>query len=416
MMTPQSESLLFSKTSRPFLIMWFGQAISLIGTGISRFALMIFAWEITGQATAVTIAGVASMIPGIVIGIFVGTLVDRWDRKFILIASDMFAGLTTLGLLVIEADGSLQLWHIYVALLIIGTAEAFQNPAYVASVTLMVSKSLYSRSSGLLTLATYLSTVASPILASILLPIAGLAGIFSLDILTFVFGVITMMLITIPQPKRQLDETSKQQSFWQESLFGMRYILNNPSLLSLTLVGLMWNMTESIGYPLIAPFILARTNGDEAILATVMSVMGVGGVIGGIIASVWSGFKRKIHNVLIGAVLTGILGDVLLGIGTTLPIWVIAGIGIEFFIPLSIGSMIAIWQIKIPVELQGRIFATRRVLAHTAGILITLAVGPLADHVFEPAMMPEGQLAPVFGRFIAPGQGAGMGLMLVQLC
>lgn len=129
-MITSSNGSLFAKASRPFLIMWFGQAVSLIGTGISRFALMIFAWEITEQATAITLAGVMSMLPAITIGIFAGTFVDRWNRKIILIVSDMIAGVATIGLLLIHSNNALELWHIYVALLIMGTVEAFQSPAY----------------------------------------------------------------------------------------------------------------------------------------------------------------------------------------------------------------------------------------------------------------------------------------------
>ncbi len=401
---------LFSRTSRPFLILWFGQAISLIGTGVSRFALLIFVWELTEQATAVTIAAVISQIPPIVIGVFVGTLVDRWNRKYILMASDTLAGIAIIALLIIELMGNLTLPHIYIAMLLLGISNAFQDPAYVASVTLMVPKSLYSRSSGLLTLAIYLADVVSPIIAGILLSILGLAGVLTLDILTFLFAIISIFKLKIPQPK---SENKMKPSFWQETVYGFRYIFRSPSLIALTLVGVVWNMVESIGYPLIPPFILARTGGDEAILATVLSFMGLGGVIGGILASTWSGAKNRVHNILIGALLTGLLGDLLLGLGTSLPLWILGAIGVEFFIPISIGSTISIWQAKVPVDLQGRIFATRRVVARVAGIIVTIAVGPIADYVFEPAMMPDGVLAPIFSGLIEPGKGAGMGLMLV---
>lgn len=141
--------------------------------------------------------------------------------------------------------------------------------------------------------------------------------------------------------------------------------------------------------------------------------MGIGGVIGGILASTWSGFSKQVHNILMGAILTGLLGDVLLGIGGSLPIWLMGAVGVEFFIPLAMGSAIAIWQAKVPVELQGRTFATRTVFIRFAALIVTATVDPIADHVFEPAMMPDGNLVPLFSWLVTPGRGASMGLMLI---
>lgn len=411
-MTETQPESLFSTSSRPFLILWFGQAVSLIGTGMSRFGLTFFAWDISHQATAVTLAGISHAIPGILFGAFAGTLVDHWNRKWVLIASDMTAAIVTLGLLVLQVSGALDLWHVYLASLIIGFSDAFQYPAYASSITLMVPKSQFTRSSSMITMAQYFSVIVAPAFAGILIASIGLEGVLAVDLISFLFAMVTIISIKIPQPQTQTDESEQKMSLVQRTLFGFRYIFARESLFALAIIGLLWNFTESFGYPLIAPFILARTGGNEALLGTVLSIMGLGGVIGAIVTTIWGGTKRKIRGLLVGAMLTGLLGDMLLGIGNNLLIWIIAAFCIECFIPLAIGSHNALWQSKVPPDLQGRIFGARAVVSEFAGVAILAIVGPLADFVFEPAMMQDGGLAPLFSWLIVPGKGAGMGLML----
>ena len=396
-----------------FLIVWLGQAVSLIGTGMTRFALMIWAWDQTGQATALALVGVFSAAPAILLSPLAGALVDRWNRKRVMIGSDLVAGLSTIGILLLQLNGQLDLWHIYVAAMIAGAAEAFQNPAYQASVTLMLPKNQFSRAGGLLMFAVYASDVAAPLLAGILIGIIGLNGILAIDILSFILAVVTILFAFFPQPQKSADATTETSSLWTEIRYGFRYIFVRPSLLALALVSLLFNLTESFGYPLIAPMILARTGGDETILGTVQATLGVGGVIGAIAISIWGGPKRKIHGVLIGMILTGVFGDALLGLAFGLIGWIIGGFFIEFFIPLSVAANISIWQSKVAPDVQGRVFASRRVLSQLAALIAVAFVGPLADFVFEPAMMPDGSLAPLLGNIIPPGPGAGMGLMLL---
>ena len=185
-------------------------------------------------------------------------------------------------------------------------------------------------------------------------------------------------------------------------LDGFHYILDRPGLLGLTLISLSFNLTKSLGYPLIAPMILARTGGNATLLGTVQAVMGFGGVAGAILISIWGGPKSRIHGILIGFTLTTLLGDMGMGLASGLIGWIIAGFCVEFFIPTAVGANIAIWQNKVAPEIQGRVFASRRVVAHTAGFIAMIIVGPLADGIFEPAMMPSGSLARIFGGVIPP--------------
>ena len=164
---------------------------------------------------------------------------------------------------------------------------------------------------------------------------------------------------------------------------------------------------------LIAPMILARTDYSSLALGTVQSAMGVGGVAGGVAMSIWGGPRPRIHGVLAGFIISGIFGLALMGVGQTLPVWVVAGFIGLLTLPFVNGSNQAIWQAKVPPDLQGRVFATRRLIAQIAGPIGMLLAGPLADQIFDPAMMVGGALAATWGWLVGVGPGAGMGLLIV---
>jgi hypothetical protein len=173
------------------------------------------------------------------------------------------------------------------------------------------------------------------------------------------------------------------------------------------------NLFGTFGFTVLAAMILARTGSNELTLGTVQSIIGVGGVIGGLVLSVWGGPKRLVHGVLIGLTLNALLGPTLIGLGQGLFLWAVGGFFFAFFIPILNGSNQAIWQRKVAPDVQGRVFATRRLIAQITAPLAMLMAGPLADFVFEPAMMPGGSLAATFGGLIGTGPGAGMGLMFL---
>ena len=307
---------------------------------------------------------------------------------------------------------SLQIWHLYVIGFLAGTFQAFQYPAYAAAVTMMVPKEHYARASGMLELAWSASSVLAPLLAGILLGKIGLAGIMALDLFTFLFAIVSLLLISVPQPPRSKVGSEAQGSIWQESGYGFRYIRARPSLLSLLTLFAVVNLVDYAGFTLFAPMILARTGGNELALGSVQSVGAIGGVVGGALLTMWGGSRRRIHGVLIGWSLSG-LGILFMGVGRGLTVWLLASFTYTFFEPIVNGSDQAIWQVKVAPDVQGRVFATRLLVSQITMPIAMLFVGPLADHVFEPAMMPGGSLADAFGWLVGLGPGAGMALMCV---
>jgi MFS family permease len=375
------------------------------------FALTLWVYELTEKATALALLSLFAFGPTILLSPVAGALVDRWNRKLVLILSDLAAGLATLVVLVLHGTGSLQLWHLYVIGLLAGSFQAFVYPAYAAAITMMVPKEQYARASGMLETAWAASSVLAPLLAGILLGTIGLTGILIIDVVTFVFAVGALLSVSIPQPPESRVALRGQGSIWKESLFGFRYIWERPSLLALQLLFAVGNLVDYGAFVLFAPMVLARTGGNELVLGSVQSVGAVGGVIGGALLSVWGGAKRRIHGVLIGWALSS-MGLVFMGLGRGPTVWMLAAFIYAFFEPIVNGSDRAIWQSKVAPDVQGRVFATQLLISQITIPIAMLLVGPLADNLFEPAMMPGGSLVGTFGWLLGVGPGAGMALMI----
>lgn len=398
---------------RAFVFIWVGQFVSLLGTGMTRFALTIWAYQITGEATALAMVAFFSFAPSVVISPIAGALVDRWNRKLVMMISDLAAGAMSIVVLLLYLTGNLQIWHLYVTGFVAAIFEPFQWPAFSAAMSTMVPKQQYGRANGLVSLADSVSTIVAPVAAGALLVAIGLGGVLAIDIATFIFAVGSILLVVVPQPARSAEGEASRGSLWQDSIYGFRYIWRRKSLFGIQLTFTISNFFGAIAMILVAPMILARTGSDSLLLGTVMSAMGVGGVVGGLAMSVWGGPKPRIHGVLAGFIILGIFGNALMGIGQTLPVWVAAGFIEMVILPFINGSNQAIWQAKVQPDLQGRVFATRRLIAQVAGPIGILVAGPLADRIFEPAMMPGGALASTWGWLVGIGPGAGMGLLIV---
>jgi DHA3 family macrolide efflux protein-like MFS transporter len=395
-----------------FTIIWIGQLVSMFGTAMTNFALTIWAWEVTGQATALALVAFFAFAPALLVTPFAGALVDRWSRKFVMMLSDLAAVLSTVVVLVLYLTGSLQVWHLFATGAFAGTFGAFQFPAYSAAVTTMVSKKQYGHASGMLSSAQFASGIFAPSMAALFLITMGISGILTLDILTFFVAIGALLVVHVPQPPVTVEGQKSRGSIWAESVYGFRYISKRTSLLALLLIFFCVNLLAPFAFTLLAPMILSRTANDVTVLGMVQSAIGVGGMVGSVVLSVWGGPKRRIHGILLGLFLVT-MGMMFLGLGQTLVFWVVAAFFAIFFIPIINGSSQAIWQSKVAPDIQGRVFAARSMIAQIGAPLAMLLAGPLADDVFGPAMMPGGSLAEMFGWLVGTGPGAGISLMFV---
>ena len=402
---------------RAFTLVCTGQTFSLLGTGMTGFAFVIWAYLQTGQVTTLALAAFARFAPTVILSPVAGALVDRWNRKLTMMLSDLAAGVATIVLLLLYLPRALQVWHWYVAGAFQGAFDAFQWPAYSAAISTMIPKSQYGRASGMLSVAQSVSGVFSPIFAAALLGIfgvgAGLPVIMGIDIVTFVIAVSILLAVHIPNPAASETGKTARGSLLSESVYGFRYIAARRSLLGLQLVFFLVNFLFPLGFTVLAPMILSRTGNAYVILGIVNSAAAVGGVAGGLALSLWGGPKRRVHGVLGGMALAGVLGSLLMGLGREVAVWSIAAFCSSFILPIINGSNQAIWQAKVAPDVQGKVFAARRLIAQVTAPAAIVIAGPLADRVFEPAMATGGSLAGALGWAVGTGPGAGMALMLV---
>ena len=403
----------FLSGMRGFTVIWGGQFVSLLGTFMTNFALTIWAWQVTGEATALALTGLAFVLPNILLYPVAGALVDRWNRKLVMMLSDIAAGVSTLVILVLFTSGNLQIWHLYVTGAFAGMFQSFQFPAYSAAVSTMVDKEDYTRTSGMLSVAQNTSGILSPVAAGVLLPVIGMRGILLFDLFSVAVAIASLVIVNIPQPKPK--QAAERNSLLEDSLFGFKYIRERPGLLGLQLVFFTINFIGSLGFPLLAPMVLSRTGDDTVILGAVRSAFGAGGLVGGLILSAWGGPKKRVHGVLAGLSLSCLLGYVAIGLGNDVYAWSIGAFLMMLFNPLINGSNQAIWQSKVPPEMQGRVFGTRAMIARISQPVAMAITGPLADRFLIPGMMEGGSLAPYFGWLVGVGPGTGISLLWVFL-
>jgi DHA3 family macrolide efflux protein-like MFS transporter len=394
-----------------FTIVWLGQIVSVLASMMTQFALTIWMYEQTGSATALGLLQVFFITPFLIISPIAGVMIDRHNRKLMMMVSDLAAGLGTVLILVFQAMGILEFWHLYVAAVINGLGNAFQWPAYSAAIATMVPKEHLGRANGMMSLIEAGPGVIAPLLAGALLPFIALTGILFIDVFTFLFAIGALLMVHIPQPERTEEGAKGQGNIWQEAAYGFKYIFARPSLLGLQLIFFVGNLFAGISFTLLAPMILSRTGNSEIIFGSVQTAGAIAAVIGGVIMSAWGGFKRRVHGVLLGWIISG-TGIAILGLVGGLPIWIIGVALSAIVIPLVNSSNQAIWQSKVAPDVQGRVFSARRLIAWFTNPISPIIAGVLADFVLEPQMRANTTLSQTFGWLVGTGEGAGMALII----
>ena len=395
-----------------FILIWFGQLISLLGSGLTGFALGVWVYQRTGSVTQFALISVFTQLPGIVISPLAGALIDRWDRRWAMILSDSGAGISTLAVALLLVNGNLEIWHIYIATAVSSTFSAFQWPAYTATTTFLIPKKHLGRASGMIQLSEALARLVSPMLAGILLEIIALQGIIFIDFATFLFALVTLLNVTFIQTKALSKDKSQAGTLIQEAIYGWTYIIERPGLLSLLIFFAASNFLVGIVQILITPLVLSFSS--ASVLGTIMSIGGTGMLVGSLVMSSWGGPKKLINAVLGFTILGGMCLSAT-GVRTSIPLIATAAFTFFFCLPIINGCSQAIWQKKVASEVQGRVFAFRRMVAWSSFPIAYLVAGPLAERVFEPLMVFDGMLANSAGRIIGVGSGRGIGLMFVLM-
>jgi amino acid adenylation domain-containing protein len=390
-----------------FLLVAFGQLISMLGTGLTGFAMSVWVLQKTGQVFDFSIMAVFTLLPGILASPFAGVVADRWDRRRVMILSDTAAALGTLLIAILLWTNQLEIWHLFLSVTIGSIANAFQRPAYIAAVAQLVPKQQLGRANGVVQLAANMGNIFSPLLGGALLVWIGLHGVVLVDAVTFLLAITTLLLVRFPNTmSRQREETFRQQM-----VGGWRFIARRPSLRAFIVFFLVYNFVSASYNVLIPPLVLA--NYSESVLGTVLSVMSIGVLIGTFVMIFTGGTKRRINGMIISASLTGI------AVGTAVFRPSIVFLTVGLFLGGIISSFIdahwqSIIQAKVPFKLQGRVFATIMMIAMLTMPLGFLVWGWLADNLFEVWLQADGLLAGSVGQIIGVGNGRGTAFLLIS--
>jgi MFS family permease len=400
------------RSMRTFLVVWLVQLISQVGSGLTGFALAVWIFDETRQATPFAVTVFLSAVPRLLLSPLAGSLADRYTRRRIMILADSGDALVTLMAAALVWSGNLQIWQIYLIAALGSVFGAFQEPAFSASVVMLVPKPQLARANGMSQLGQALEMLVSPVVAGLLFVTIGLRGIILVDFATYLIALGTLVLVHIPQPAAAAGDAAKRHAgVWADTAFGWNYLRQRPGLFGLLMYFALVNFLLNIASVLTGPLVLSRNS--PAALGTVQMAAGLGMLAGSLVMSAWGGPKQRIRGVIsfIGCMAVGLL---VVGIR---PGAVFAGAGMFimlFSLPFASAASQAIFQTKVAPEVQGRVFAMRSMISRSMTPLAFALAGPLADRVFEPLMQAGGALAATqVGTLLGTGPGRGLGLIFV---
>jgi len=364
-----------------FFTIWLGQALSLLGSSLVQFALIWYLTTETGSAVVLTTATLVAMLPQILIGPIAGSIVDRSNRRRLMIAADSGIALATLVLAALFALGLTQIWHIYLVLMFRSLGSAFHGPALIASTSLMVPKEQLSRIQGLNQTLQGALSLFSPPLGALLIILLPMQGILAIDISTAMLAVGTLLFVAIPEPQRKaLAEGEVKPSLWQDLRVGYHYVTSWRGLMFILVMATLINFLLTPASALSPLLILNHFGGGAPELGLFEALFGGGVVVGGILLGVWGGFKRRILTAMLGLIGLGlpmaVIGVVPSdGFALALSAGFVAGI----MQPIVNGSLGATLQATVDPAMQGRVFTLLFSFATAMTPLGLLLAGPLAD-------------------------------------
>ena len=398
--------------TRAFGAVWFGQVISFIGSGLTSFALGVWVLQKTGEITQYALISMFFVLPGVLLGPLAGTLIDRWDRRKVMLISDLGAGISTLSIAVAYLLGGLQIWYIYVAVFMSGAFGSLRMPSMQASMTQMIPRKNLGRASGMMEIVQIGEFLIAPAIAGGLMGKIGLAGVIMIDFTSFLFAISILLFVRIPRAEATTEGRASSGSMLQETAYGWKYIMARPGLAALMLLFALSNFTTEMTVVLFTPFILSFAS--TAQLGMAMSLCASGFLVGGLLMSIWGGPKRRLRVVIFFMILLGLF-SALIGLRASMNLIIISGFLATLCVPILSSSNQVIWQKKVAPDLQGRVFAIRRTIVLATPLLTYVAAGPLADRVFEPMMAINGPLAGSIGQILGTGPGRGIGLLFVSM-
>lgn len=396
---------------KKYMILWFSQSISQLGSSMTSFALVLWAYEQSRSALSVSLLSFCNYVPYILVSLFAGTFVDRHRKKTIMLVADCIAAVGTVTVFGLLLTGRLEIWNIYIINVVIGITTAFQQPASAVAVGKLVPKDKVSNVSGLNSFSQNLIVVFSPMLAAALFAAGGLLLILLVDFASFMLAFcVLLFLIQIPDQYVQKDYRPPFAGMME----GFAFLKKEKGIFHIMLTMALINFFSRLTYEnILSPMILARSGGSSMTLGTVNACMGIGGIAGGVIVSLKKEIRRKAEAIYVSAALSFLFGDLPMAVGRSGFWWSAAAIAASIPIPFITANQNTILYKRVPTEMQGRVFAVRNAVQFSTIPVGILLGGYLADYVFEPFMNAGTQPAILLGQIVGKGNGSGMAAMFL---
>lgn len=398
---------------KKYVIFWLSGSISQLGSAMTSFALILWAYTRTSSAMAVSVMAFCNYLPYIVVSLFAGGFVDRHSKKAIMLAADTIAALCSLAVCLLCRQNGLQIWHIYAVNAVIGFMNSFQSPAQSIAVGILVPKDRLSQASGMDSFSRNLVTVFSPMLASTLFAFGGLTLVIAIDLGSFVINFLVLLLfIGIPETINR--PAQKGNVLFAGCRDGFHFLREHKGIFYIVITMAVINFFSRLTYEnILSPMILARSGSNSLSLGAVNAVMGIGGILGGLIVSLNHMKTNPVKMIYFSSALSFLLGDLTMGLGRNTFWWCFAAMAASLPIPFIMAGQQVIMYETIPRQLQGSVFSLRNAIQYStipAGILLG---GFLADYVFEPFMQSEAALAGALHLLVGTGAGSGMAVMFL---
>jgi MFS family permease len=395
---------------RRFIPIWFGQLVSLVGSGLTGFALGVWVYQETGMVTYFSIISLFTSLPSILFSPFAGAFIDRWNKRRAMMMSDLGAGLCTLTIVILLISDHLELWHIYLLMGISSTFGAFQWPAFIAMSSETVEKKHIGRVGGMMQLAQSFAYIIAPMLGGTLYSVIALEGVIAIDFASCLFAI--SILFLLKTEKQEVPARSEHRLIIKDISEGVHYIFQRKGLASLLVFFFILNFISASISVLSMPFILSMVSTKA--LGYVLSIGAIGMLIGSAAMSIWGGPKEKMKWINVFSFICSIC-VILAGFTRTITFFTV--ISFIFFLsaPVISSANQTIWQVKVEIDKQGRVFAIRRMLAAISMPIAYIVIGPLADNVFEPMFSETRQVSEFIVKLIGLGAGKGIAFMFVLL-
>lgn len=388
-----------------FLAVATGQQLSMIGSALTEFALPIWIYLQTGSLFQLGMLAAFGLVPGIVVAPLAGAIVDRGDRRRVMLWGDVAAGLTQGALLVLYLSDALEIWHCYVMISLLSASLAFQRVAWGSAVPQLVPKRFLGRANGVVQMALGLAQFLVPLIAVGILHVIGLGGILVFDVVSYLVATGVTLAVRFPD----VMAATRRESVAAEIRAGFQRALGSRHFRAMLFWFAALNIFLSPLFLLITPLVLSFSS--TAAAGWVSTAAGLGAVLGGLTLLVWGGPRRMRLRGVLFATLGLAAACVVTGLRPSVTVVAIGAFGMTYGLALLNGIYATVIQTKVPMRFHGRVIAVNTLVAWSTLPIGFALVAPAGPELLQPLMDEGGALASSVGALIGTGDGRGIGLL-----